>query len=210
MEGGLLTLDNAHRPVVMERLALFAYGSLVRPESASRTLGRPVEIAARARLAGWRRRWSACRDNRAVEKTFSRPDGSVPDFCLGLNLEAVADNAGGPNGALLELSTGELDRLDLREMRYDRLEVTEQVAAAGDLGLDHVFAYTVKPGHLAPAPPTGAVIIAPYLRAVEAAFAALGPGELELFHETTPRPPVELIEAVLVRDLIPPGNPREW
>jgi hypothetical protein len=195
----------------MERLALFAYGSLVSLESASRTLVRPVEIAARARLLGWRRRWSACRDNRAVEKTFSRPDGSVPGFCLGLNVEPVSDgDQPGPNGALLELSAGELERLDLREMRYDRLEVTERVAAADQLGLDRVFVYAAKPAHYAPAPPAGAVIIAPYLRAVEAAFAALGPDQLGLFHETTPTPPVELIEGVLVRDLIPPGNPRAW
>ena len=54
------------------------------------------------------------------------------------------------------------------------------------------------------------MILASYERAVEAAFESLGPGELELFRETTGPRPVEVVEAALVRDRIPPGNPREW
>ena len=54
------------------------------------------------------------------------------------------------------------------------------------------------------------IVIATYLAAVEAAFDALGPGQLDLFRETTGPPPVEVVEATLVRDRIPPGNPRAW
>jgi len=64
--------------------------------------------------------------------------------------------------------------------------------------------------NLAPTPPPGAVILAPYLRAVEAAFGTLGSDQLDLFNRTTGPPPVEVIEAVLVRDEIPAGNPRDW
>jgi hypothetical protein len=52
--------------------------------------------------------------------------------------------------------------------------------------------------------------MAPYLRAVEAAFRSLGDGEWDRFLASTGLPPVELIEPRLLRDEIPPGNPRGW
>jgi hypothetical protein len=187
-------------------LALFAYGSLVSIPSAEATLGRPVEQAGTARLAGWRRRWSQVRDNRATEKTFAHAEtGAVPSHCLGLNIERVLDDDG-PNGVLIEISEAELDRLDAREIRYGRVEVTDAVAS----GFERVVTFAAKPENFAPTPPAGAVVLAPYLRAVEAGFSALGPDQLELFRETTGPVPVEVIDAVLVRDEIPPGNPRDW
>jgi hypothetical protein len=195
----------------VSRLALFAYGSLVSPASAALTLGRPVEIAALARLEGWRRRWSTCRDNLASEKTFAPAGGGAPyPWCLGLNIERDA-HADGPNGALIAVSETELDRLGLRELRYDRTEVTDDVAVAGSSpDFTAVYAWTAKPRHHYPTPPDGAVIIATYVAAVERAFAELGDGQLELFRETTEPPPVALADGVLVRDRIPAGNPREW
>jgi cation transport regulator ChaC len=197
--------------VGVSRVALFAYGSLVSVASAERTLGRPVEHAAVTRLTGWRRRWSQVRDNRGTEKTFAHAEsGAVPAHCLGLNLEPDPSGAG-PNGVLIELSRAELERLAAREIRYDPIDVTEaigedQAAAA----FSHVVAYTAKPENFAPTPRPDAVILAPYLRAVEAAFGSIGADQLELFRETTGPTPVEVIEAILVRDEIPPGNPREW
>jgi hypothetical protein len=191
------------------RLGLFAFGSLVDPASGERTLGRRVELVAVTRLPGWRRRWSTVRDNLASEKTFvRRSDGGLFGHVLGLNLEPAEEGDEAPNGALLALSEEELLRLDVREMRYDRIEITEHL----DLppGLDRVFAYTAKPAHHAPKPPDDAVIIASYLDAVDAAFAALGAAEHELYLATTGPPPVPVVDAVLVHDRIPPGNPREW
>jgi hypothetical protein len=190
---------------VTGRVAMFAYGSLVSAESAARTLGRPVPEPTPARLAGWRRRWSQFRDNRAVEKTFARrADGSIPRHVLGLTIEPADDVAESPNGGLVEVSEDELRRLDVREIRYDRIEVPAMA------GFERVFAYRAKPAYRAPRPPSGAVVIAAYLDQVEAAFAALGNDQLRLYHETTGPPPVEVVDAVLVRDRIPPGNPREW
>ena len=63
--------------------------------------------------------------------------------------------------------------------------------------------FTAKPANYAETPPPGAVILASYARAVEAAFESLGPGQLELFRETTDPHPVEVVEGVLVRDQIP-------
>ncbi len=54
------------------------------------------------------------------------------------------------------------------------------------------------------------MILASYPRTVEAAFESLGPGQLDLFRETTDPHPVEVVEGVLVRDRIPAGNPRDW
>ena len=191
------------------RLAVFAYGSLASLASLERTLGRPVEHAALARLPGWRRRWSQARDNLASEKTFALADGgAVPPYCLGLNLERAA--GAGPNGALIEVSEAELERLDTREIRYDRVEVTGEIAIEEGPPFDRTFSFVAKPENFAASPPPGAVILASYARAVEAAFEALGPGQLDLFNETTGPFPVEIVEAVLVRDEIPAGNPREW
>jgi hypothetical protein len=195
----------------MSRLALFAYGSLVSPESFARTLDREPEALTPGRLRGWRRRWSLLRDNLASEKTFARGDGGeLPRWVVGLNLEPD-DSAGdelAPNGALIEVSEGELERLDVRELRYDRVEVSAQTSAGEQF--ERVLTYTARAEHFAPRPPDGAVAMAPYLRAIEAAFRALGHGQWELFLKTTGLPPVEAIEPLLVRDEIPPGNPREW
>ena len=194
----------------LSRLAVFGYASLVSPASASHTLGRPVAPIP-ARLRGWTRAWSLARDNRTSEKTFARPDGSEPAYCLGLNLEPARAGPH-PNGALIELDDAQLERLDLREIRYRRVEVTDSVFAADPraAGLDLVYAYVARAEHYRPVAPADAIIVANYPVTVEAAFDALGPGELDLYRATTAPPPVEVTEATLVRDRIPPGNPRSW
>jgi hypothetical protein len=58
--------------------------------------------------------------------------------------------------------------------------------------------------------PEDAVIVSTYPTTVEAAFDALGPGQLELFRATTTAPPAPVVEGTLVRDEIPLGNPRAW
>ncbi len=73
-----------------------------------------------------------------------------------------------------------------------------------------MFTFVAKPENFTYPPPAGAVILAAYARTVEAAFDSLGPGQLDLFRETTGPYPVEVVEAVLVRDRIPAGNPRDW
>lgn len=192
----------------MSRLAVFAYGSLVSSASAAQTLGRPVEKPIPARLEGWRRTWSLARDNSRAEKTFARADGTLPRFCLGLDIEPTTESPP-PNGALIELAEAELERLDVREIRYDRIEVTGSITPGAE-PCDAVFAYRARREHHHPIPPDGAILIANYLRTVEAAFAELGAEQLELFRATTPRPAVEVAEAFLVGDRIPPGNPRDW
>ena len=195
----------------MSRLAVFGYASLVSAESAAQTLGRPVEFAGVARLAGWARGWTLGREQATSEKTFARLDGTVPAYSLGLNIDRD-ESAAAPNGVLIELSDAELERLDLREIRYLREDVTDAITVTdGDAdGLDTVYAYRARPERHHPTPPEDAIIIATYPATIEAAFEALGPDQLALYRETTAPPPVDVIEAELVQERIPPGNPRAW
>jgi len=197
---------------VVEPLALFGYGSLVDSASAGRTLGRPVAQVWPARLVGWRRRFSQARDNATCEKTFARADdGTVPEWILGLNVEPAADRAAAPNGVLIAVSESELERLDLREIRYDRREVSSAIEPeAGCPAFERVVTYVAKSSHLATEPPSGAVILASYAAAVEAAFDRLGPRQRAEYERTTLPYPVELVEGLLVGDRIPAGNPRDW
>ena len=59
-------------------LGLFGYGSLVLRESASMTLGRPVDELNPVQLHDWRRRFSQRRDNLTCEKTFECDGGRRP------------------------------------------------------------------------------------------------------------------------------------
>ena len=191
------------------RLAVFGYASLVSPVSAGQTLGRPVDRPVPARLHGWARGWTLGREQAKSEKTFARPDGTVPRFCLGLNLDPDPD-AAPPNGVLIELTEAELDRLDIREIRYRRVDVTEAVLAESGPGFDRVITYVAKPEHHHPAAPEDAIVVSTYPATIEAAFDRLGPGQLGLFRETTTPIPVPVTDATLIADDIPPGNPRDW
>jgi hypothetical protein len=190
-----------------DRVGLFGYGSLVLRESASMTLGRPIGDMQLARLHDWRRRFSQRRDNLTCEKTFECAAGWRPEWVLGLNVEEGEDEAGPVNGVVIELSEPELDRLDIREIRYDRVDVTESIEGE-DLPA-RIVTYKAKPFHFAPEPPEDSIILATYAAAVEQGFENLGPGELDHYIATTPYP-VDRHEATLVIDKIPEGNPRAW
>ncbi len=190
------------------RLGLFGYGSLVLGESASMTLGRPVGEVRPARLSDWRRRFSQRRDNLTCEKTFECGGGWRPEWILGLNVEEGEDDPGAVNGVVIEVTEAELDRLDIREIRYDRVDVTG--AIEGEALPERIVTYKAKAFHFAAEPPEDAVILATYAAAIEKGFEALGPGELEHYEATTLPYPVERVEAELVIDRIPDGNPRAW
>jgi cation transport regulator ChaC len=192
----------------MSRLGLFGYGSLVLRESAAMTLGRDPGEMQPVRLRDWRRRFSQRRDNLTCEKTFECDGGRRPEWILGLNLEQGEDEAGPVNGVVIELTEAELDRLDIREIRYDRVDVTSSVDGEGLP--EWIVTYTAKEYHFAPEPPQDAVILATYASAVERGFDALGPGELDHYLRTTGPDPVERVAAKLVIDKIPDGNPRAW
>ncbi len=197
----------------MKRLAVFGYGSLVSRESIAQTLGYDAPAPIPARLSGWRRRWSIYRVNTAHEKVFERVDGEPFEHVVGLNIEQApkAAEAEWPNGALIELSETELERLDLRERRYDRVEVPPESALTEEShGFDRVFAFTAKEGHFAAETPPDSIIMATYVEACRAAFDELGPQGWEQFMATTGAFPAPVVDARLVADEIPEGNPRGW
>ena len=172
-------------------LGVFGYGSLVSAESAGLTLGREVELVP-ADLAGWKRRFSQARDNLTCEKTFECDGGRRPEWILGLNVEEGQDVHGPVNGVVIELSEAELDRLDVREIRYDRVDVTGLVD--GESLPERIVTYRAKDFHFKPEPPADAVILATYAAAVERGFEGLGPGELDHYRLTTgPHPVLSLI-----------------
>src|SRR4051794_33932391 len=117
-------------------LGLFGYGSLVLHESASMTLGRPAGELRPVRLHDWRRRFSQRRDNLTCEKTFECGGGRRPEWILGLNVEGGEDPAGLVNGVVIELTEAELDRLDIREIRYHRGGGTRPIERRGLPGRD--------------------------------------------------------------------------
>jgi hypothetical protein len=108
---------------------------------------------------------------------------------------------------VIELTEAELDRLDIREIRYDRVDVSGSLEGEGLP--ERVVTYTAKDFHFAPQPPDDAVILETYAAAVERGFSGLGEGELDHYLATTPYP-VDRVAATLVVDRIPEGNPREW
>lgn len=194
------------------RQAVFAYGSLASAASAAETLGRENVKPWPAVLRGWRRSYSLVRDNRRCEKTFARAsDGSIPDLVLGLNIEADPHGESAVNGALIAVEAAELERLDRRELRYDRIEVTGAVSATGGSPeFERVLTYVAKAENYVAQAPERAVILAAYVNAVERAFDTLGPGQLDAYRRTTEDCPAERIEARLVSGRIPAGNPRGW
>jgi cation transport regulator ChaC len=190
-------------------VGVFGYGSLILPESIELVLGHRVATSPPVRLRGWRRRFSQVRDNLNCEKTFECEGGRRPTWILGLNVEEVEDDSGPVNGVVLDLTEKELDRLDIREIRYDRVDVTDLIEGNSRLP-NRIITYTAKPDHFAPEPPEGAVILRSYADAIERGFTALGADQLEHYHRTTGPYPVELVDAILVIDHIPEGNPRAW
>ena len=112
------------------------------------------------------------------------------------------------NGALIETGAADLDRLDRRELRYDRIEVTGSVAATRPI--ERVFAYVARAENHAPAPPDEAVILGSYERAVERPSPPWAPVSWRGTGTTTVPCPAERVEAELASGRIPAGNPRAW
>ena len=118
-------------------LGLFGYGSLVLRESASMTLGRPAGELRPVRLHDWRQallpasRQPDLREDLRVRRGMAARSGSS-----GSTSSEGEDEAGPVNGVVIELTEAELDRLDIREIRYDRVEVTRLGRGRGSSGAD--------------------------------------------------------------------------
>jgi gamma-glutamylcyclotransferase (GGCT)/AIG2-like uncharacterized protein YtfP len=164
----------------MLRDFVFGYGSLAAelPFVPGRD---PCDEGFVADLPGFARGWGVAMDNRRDlpgYKYYTAPDGTRPQvFVSFLDVVPVA-GAAAVNGLCLPVDAGELTRLDRRERNYARLDVSDRIDAGGA----RVWVYVGTPAsrlRLSSARRAGrAVIDGCYLRAVEAAFAALGAEEL--------------------------------
>jgi hypothetical protein len=156
---------------------VFGYGSL-----AADLAGGHV-----ADLRGHRRVWGVAMDNRVDVPGYKcyrlRSDGSRPPVCVAF-LDVVADAGAATRGVCVPVAEGELPAIDRRERNYDRVDVTEAVAAARGT----VWAYVGTPAgrsRLQRARDSGrAVVSRDYLERTRAAFAALGAAALAEFERT--------------------------
>ena len=163
---------------------VFGYGSLT---------ARPGPVPTRelkehgfvADLTGLRRAWGVAMDNRndlPGYKYYTDAGGRRPEvFVAYLDLVvAPADGGAAVNGVCLPVDAAALEVLDRRERNYERVDVSDRVAAGGMRGI-RVWAYVGSAAareRLATGRDAGtAVIDAGYVRTVEAGFAALGAAE---------------------------------
>jgi gamma-glutamylcyclotransferase (GGCT)/AIG2-like uncharacterized protein YtfP len=164
---------------------VFGYGSLTARPGCGLTRALKADGFI-ADLAGVRRVWGVAMDNRRDlpgYKYYTDRAGRRPDvFVAYLDLVPADPSRGDPpaqvNGVCLPVDDAALERLDRRERNYQRVDVSDRVAADGA----RVWAYigvAAARERLAEGRRTGtAVIDAGYLRTVQAGFVALGDGEL--------------------------------
>lgn len=152
---------------------LFGYGSLIDLESLARTTGRHVAPASvrEAWLDGWRRTWNV------YDLVRAEGDG-IPMPMAFYNIEP--DPGARCNGVLIPLRREDLEKLDLRERQYDRVEVT---AAVNPPPPGRTYTYVGKPA--ARRLPEGTVVAASYEQLVDAAVRRRGERFAEEFRRST-------------------------
>jgi hypothetical protein len=113
------------------KTAVFVYGSLLNPDSAARTLGRPVEHYREARLPGARFVWGSPQWVRLVgaEEKFIA-------YSANALLNASMDDS--LLGMLIEVSPEEIGRLLVRENGYSLINITRQLSSA-DVKRAYIF-----------------------------------------------------------------------
>lgn len=104
---------------------VFGYGSLMHPESASKTFPGLSEQSYEfipTRLRGYRRTWTAIKRNRIKAKTI---DEKIPAFLAYMNIEKSQNDSS--LGVVIPVSDNDLEALDVREEMYIRLDITKHI-----------------------------------------------------------------------------------
>jgi len=187
---------------------IFGYGSLVDPADVERYVGsRPVEDMdwAPALLDGYERVWNVGMYNvhdRDDDKFFTTAEGErYKGIILSLGLESNRDMA--VNGLVFRVERRDLSRLDRRERRYDRVDVTGSISTAARLTSGStVYTYVPKPEALAVGLEgmrggSGAISRS-YHDKVVAAFAQLGEEAIARYEESTRQPYVPIVDLQIV------------
>lgn len=172
---------------------VFGYGSLVSPVSFGHTLGReptPGVDFFEAELAGYGRRW-----NYGTDTIFTAvgADGVERSDWVFVALGLVRADTETTNGVIGWVDDGELEALDRRERRYDRVDVTDLITfGVGATRRAPIVTYVPRAEPIAiyeAARARGvAAITTRYWDLVDEAFADLGEDRRERYHATTPDP----------------------
>lgn len=183
---------------------VFGYGSLVEL-TAPLALGERLFPAVPGRLRGFRRRWGVAMNNWEAsesEKHFVDPASGLKPGVAVAYLDLAEAPGEAVNGLAIPVDAARLRELDRRERNYERFDVS----AAFEPGLAHtVHVYVGSEAARARcAAADGEVCVSrQYAERIEAAFHALGEGELAEYERTTEPLPFEL------RDLEPRYPPTE-
>jgi hypothetical protein len=116
---------------------VFGYGSIINLESAAKTLGRPIkdDDAFIVDLQNYVRIW------RVVAPVIVHRDGEQLIHAVFLDIQNQVGKS--VNGILIDLSIDELNKLDIREKHYNRIDITPHVRPP--LDNSRIFAYQGKP-----------------------------------------------------------------
>jgi len=115
---------------------IFAYGSLVSPESLASTIGRTISSGAGmhvVELTGYGRRWNY--GSKVLRGDWVNDDGSEVVGGLVVSLGVVEAPDESINGVIFAVDDIELADLDWRERAYDRVDVTDRITLLGDDGV---------------------------------------------------------------------------
>jgi cation transport regulator ChaC len=171
---------------------LFAYGSMVNVESIASTLAytpTPANGPIPAVLEGFERRWNVGVSATSREdRIYERRDGTR--FTGMLVYLGIAPSDGGRcTGAVYRLSSHDLWRLDLRELNYLRIDVSETVKWSGRPAGCLVYTYQPKDEVKYRLIDKGEVVVIRqgYLRLVRDGFAAMSAEALDEFDRTLPQ-----------------------
>lgn len=174
---------------------VFGYGSLVDPRSLARTIDRLAVVgddAFEADLAGYGRRWNY--GTMAVGESVQEPGREWTIVALGVTV--AADES--VNGLIARVDADELAALDRRERNYDQVDVTDRITVGSGVQVGRVVTFVPRPEPVArfeQARADGlAAISKRYWDLVDAAFAALGPEQVERYRATTPDAGIPVVE----------------
>ena len=158
------------------RLRIFGYGSLVNPRSIRNTLGRELreEELAVAILRDHVRKWNLVEWVLIEQVNQGKPSPAV-------FLDLVPQQGTRVNGILVPISAKGLSKMDQREKKYDRIDVSALIDPPITDG--PVFSYVGK--HEYCIPPPGSCVLIKYEQLVEEGIAYWGEGFARQFRQTT-------------------------
>lgn len=177
---------------------VFGYGSLVSPESMTRTIERRVQRDDGFRSAflnGYGRRWNY--GSMRQRGDWHGPFGEVRDgIVVSLGLEAAGHER--TNGAIVRVSGDELARLDWRESDYEQTDVTDLIDVEHGAVDGRVVTYVPRASAIeryrTAHRDRRAAVRRSYVDLVRAAFEKLGDHHLDEYVAGTPDPDVPVVD----------------